>query len=54
MKFNTKVIHGGQHTEPVTGAVNVPVFLTSTFKQKSLAYTVATNIPEQQILRVRH
>ncbi|EKB58518.1 cystathionine gamma-synthase [Bergeyella zoohelcum] len=35
MKFNTKVIHGGQHTEPVTGAVNVPVFLTSTFKQKS-------------------
>ncbi|SIT96460.1 cystathionine beta-lyase [Epilithonimonas bovis DSM 19482] len=35
MKFNTKVIHGGQHHEPVTGAVNVPVFLTSTFAQKS-------------------
>lgn len=35
MKFNTKVIHGGQHHEPTTGAVNVPVFLTSTFAQKS-------------------
>ena len=35
MKFNTKVIHGGQHHEPSTGAVNVPVFLTSTFAQKS-------------------
>lgn len=35
MKFNTKVIHGGQHHEPATGAVNVPVFLTSTFAQRS-------------------
>lgn len=35
MNFNTKVIHGGQHHEEVTGAVNVPVFLTSTFAQKS-------------------
>jgi len=35
MKFNTKVIHGNQHTEPHTGSVNVPVFLTSTFAQKS-------------------
>lgn len=35
MKFNTKVIHGGQQHEPATGAVNVPVFLTSTFAQKS-------------------
>lgn len=35
MKFNTKVIHGGQHHEHATGAVNVPVFLTSTFAQKS-------------------
>ena len=35
MKFNTKVIHGGQHHEKVTGSVNVPVFLTSTFAQKS-------------------
>ncbi len=35
MKFNTKVIHGGQQHEPHTGSVNVPVFLTSTFAQKS-------------------
>lgn len=35
MKFNTKVIHGNQHAEPHTGSVNVPVFLTSTFKQRS-------------------
>ncbi|CAA7195971.1 cystathionine gamma-synthase [Chryseobacterium potabilaquae] len=35
MNFNTKVIHGGQHHESTTGSVNVPVFLTSTFAQKS-------------------
>ncbi|HEX8268688.1 MAG TPA: cystathionine gamma-synthase [Flavobacterium sp.] len=35
MKFNTKVIHGGQHHEPVTGSVMPPVFLTSTYVQKS-------------------
>ncbi len=35
MKFNTKVIHGGQEHEPHTGSVNVPVFLTSTFAQTS-------------------
>lgn len=35
MKFNTKVIHGGQHHDPVTGAVMPPVFQTSTFVQTS-------------------
>lgn len=35
MKFNTKVIHGGQQHEPHTGSVNVPVFLTSTFAQQT-------------------
>ena len=35
MKFNTKVIHGGQHHEEVTGAVMPPVFLTSTYAQTS-------------------
>ena len=35
MKFNTKVIHGGQQNEAATGSVNVPVFLTSTFAQTS-------------------
>ena len=35
MKFNTKVIHGGQHHEKVTGAVMPPVFQTSTYAQSS-------------------
>ena len=35
MKFNTKVIHGNQHYEKVTGAVMPPVFQTSTFAQSS-------------------
>jgi len=35
MKFNTKVIHGGQHHDPVTGAVMPAVAQTSTFVQKS-------------------
>jgi cystathionine beta-lyase/cystathionine gamma-synthase len=35
MKFNTKVIHGGQHHDPVTGAVMPPVYQTSTFVQTS-------------------
>lgn len=35
MKFNTKLIHGGQHHEEVTGAVMPPVFLTSTYAQTS-------------------
>ena len=35
MKFNTKVIHGNQHHEKVTGAVMTPVFQTSTYAQTS-------------------
>lgn len=35
MKFNTKVIHGGQHHDPSTGAVMPPVYQTSTFAQSS-------------------
>ncbi|MEL1256014.1 cystathionine gamma-synthase [Flavobacterium sp. DGU38] len=35
MKFNTKVIHGGQHHDPETGAVMPPVYQTSTFVQTS-------------------
>lgn len=35
MKFNTKVIHGGQHHEEITGAVMPPVFQTSTYAQTS-------------------
>jgi len=35
MKFNTKVIHGGQQHDPSTGAVMPPIYHTSTFAQKS-------------------
>ena len=35
MKFNTKVIHGGQQPDPTTGAVMPPIYHTSTFAQTS-------------------
>ncbi|TCI85044.1 cystathionine gamma-synthase [Tenacibaculum sp. M341] len=35
MKFNTKVIHGGQQHEKATGAVMTPIFQTSTYAQSS-------------------
>lgn len=35
MKFNTKVIHGGQHHDASTGAVMPPIYHTSTFAQTS-------------------
>lgn len=33
-RLETLVIHGGQHPEPVTGAVMPPIFQTSTYAQK--------------------
>ena len=35
MKFNTKVIHGGQEHDPSTGAVMPPIYQTSTYAQAS-------------------
>ena len=35
MKFNTKVIHGGQKHDASTGAVMTPIYQTSTFAQPS-------------------
>lgn len=35
MKFNTKVIHGGQNHDSATGAVMTPIYQTSTFAQSS-------------------
>jgi cystathionine gamma-lyase len=34
-RIETLVIHGGQHSEPITGAVMPPIFQTSTYVQKS-------------------
>lgn len=33
MRFDTKLLHAAQPPDPLTGAVNVPVYLTSTFAQ---------------------
>jgi cystathionine beta-lyase/cystathionine gamma-synthase len=34
--FATRAIHAGQGPDPLTGAVNVPVYLTSTFAQEEI------------------
>src|ERR1022692_4836904 len=31
-KYSTLAVHDGQHPDPLTGAVNVPVYLSSTFE----------------------
>ena len=36
MKFETKAIHDGQKTDPLTGSVIVPVYQTSTFEQEAI------------------
>jgi cystathionine gamma-lyase len=33
MRFNTRLLHAAQPPDPLTGAVNVPIFLSSTFRQ---------------------
>jgi cystathionine gamma-lyase len=35
LSFNTRVIHAGQESDPSTGAVMVPIYATSTFRQES-------------------
>lgn len=34
--FSTKAIHAGQEPEELTGAVNVPIYLTSTYQQQGI------------------
>jgi cystathionine gamma-lyase len=34
-RFATRVIHGGQHPDPLTGAVMPPIYATSTYVQKA-------------------
>ncbi|MBO0449514.1 cystathionine gamma-synthase [Enterococcus sp. MJM12] len=36
MHLNTKLIHGGISTDPATGAVSVPIYQTSTYKQEAV------------------
>lgn len=35
MEWDTRLIHDGQSPDPLTGAVNVPVYLSTTFQQSS-------------------
>lgn len=35
MKFGTRCIHGGPGPDPLTGAVNTPVYFTSTYRQEA-------------------
>ena len=35
MRFATRAIHGGQHPDPLTGAVMPPIYATSTYVQSS-------------------
>jgi len=39
MKFNSLLIHGGVDGDKLTGAVNVPIYQTSTYKQEALGVT---------------
>jgi cystathionine beta-lyase/cystathionine gamma-synthase len=55
VKFATKAIHAGQEPDPRTGAVNVPVHLSTTFKQDAIGadrgYEYArTNNPSRESL----
>jgi cystathionine beta-lyase len=36
MKIGTKIIHGGQTTDPHTGALSIPIYQASTFAQESV------------------
>lgn len=36
MKFPTKLIHSGQTHDPLTGALGVPIYQTSTYRQQSV------------------
>ncbi|MGA8541993.1 MAG: PLP-dependent aspartate aminotransferase family protein [Thermoplasmata archaeon] len=35
MRFDTRAIHGAQPADPLTGAVNAPIYLSSTFRQSA-------------------
>ena len=34
--FSTRAIHAGQHPDPATGSVSVPIYATSTYVQDEL------------------
>ena len=34
-EFSTRAIHAGQHLDPSTGALHIPIYQTSTFGQEA-------------------
>lgn len=38
MRFETRAIHDGQSPDPATGAVNVPIYQTSTYRQDAVGH----------------
>ncbi|MEZ6318269.1 MAG: aminotransferase class V-fold PLP-dependent enzyme [Phycisphaerales bacterium] len=34
-RFGTRCVHAGQHPDPTTGAITTPIYMTSTYVQKS-------------------
>lgn len=57
MKFETKLIHGGQSEDQATGAVSIPVYRSSTFHQHSINMSwvviLSGNTVVQEILHVQ-
>lgn len=64
MRIDTELIHGGPDGDPLTGAVTVPIYQTSTFRQPALGRNLGweysrTGNPtraavEQEIARLEH
>ncbi|HTZ62303.1 MAG TPA: PLP-dependent aspartate aminotransferase family protein [Thermoplasmata archaeon] len=58
MNWNTRLLHDGQTPDPLTGAVNVPVYLTSTYaesapgKAKGFVYSRTGNPTRSALERV--
>lgn len=55
--FDSKVVHGGQGCDPITGAVSFPIFQTSTFRHRAFGistgydYTRLQNPTRQELER---
>ena len=50
--FDTRAIHAGQKSDPVTGAVMTPIYASSTYEQESpgaVSYTHLT-LPTKRIV----
>ena len=54
MKKRTQMIHAGITGDELTGAVSVPIYQTSTYKQEASVSIRAMNIPVQAIRHVMH